>query len=259
VAFANKVYGLPGDDSHAGPANARGDRSWLIVLDSDLTDALASGAISTRTHRIRGVVGPDRRCYVPASCLDDEQSNQGGSHAGKDNTDSLGGGVVAAMALTGLSSEPAQGAFAAGCQTTVATFVFQEGTAPIGVVQHRLTAKRCWNAAGRLTLTNLSSDVSTLWAGRAIGYTASAFTPFELGASSGTLGTKWLADGRAQGCLAWKTVLCGMFEVWRVDVIFTAAAFIGPIVSADQAAAFLVRPLNDTNDLKVKNVSVSTF
>ena len=171
----------------------------------------------------------------------------------------LSGGVLAAMAFTGLSSTPAQAAFAAGCQTTVATFVFQEGTMPPGVVQHRLTAKKCWNASGKLTLTNLSSDVSTLWVGRAIGYTASAFTPFELGASSGTLGTKWIADGRAQGCLAWKTVLCGMVEDWRVDVIFTAPAFIGPIVSPSQAAAFLVRPLNDTNGLKVKNVSVTTF
>ena len=168
-------------------------------------------------------------------------------------------GVVAAMPLTWLSSTPAQAAFAAGCRTTVATFVFQEGTVPVGVVQHRLTAKKCWNAAGRLTLTNLSSDVSTLWAGTAIGYTSSAFTPFEVGSSSGTPSTSWVADGRAQGCIAWKTPLCGFVEDWRVNVIFSAPAFVGPILSPGQAAAFLVRPLNDTNGLKVKTVTASTF
>jgi len=171
----------------------------------------------------------------------------------------LSGGVVAAMAITWFSSTPAQAAFAAGCQTTVATFVFQEGTMPPGVVQHRLTAKKCWNARGKLTLTNLSSDATTLWAGTAIGYTTTAFTPFELGTSSGTLGTTWIADARAQGCIAWKLPLCGFVENWRVEVVFKAPAFIGPIVSPDQAAAFLVRKLNDTNGLKVKKVSISTF
>ena len=137
---------------------------------------------------------------------------------------------MVAMAATWLSSTPTQAAFAAGRKTTVATFAFQEGTVP-AAWSSIVTAKKCWNARGKLTLTNLSSDVTTVWAGTAIGYTTTAFTPFELGTSSGTLGTTWIADARAQGCLAWKLPLCFFVENWRVEVVFKAPAFIGPIVS----------------------------
>jgi len=130
---------------------------------------------------------------------------------------------------------------------------------PAGVVQHRITAKMCWDAAGKLTFTSAGSDVSTLWAGTAIGYTSRAFTPFQLGASIGTLHDTWVADGRAQGCLGWKLPLCGFVENWRFDVKFFAPAFAGPKPALSQAATFTFRPLNSSTFLKVKGVTTSTF